>query len=61
MACSEDECLRLTEEFDKDVFSEEVKRILLICGGKEIDDRIFAVLRNASELGFMEMMLTQDI
>lgn len=59
MACAEDECAKLADESEKDFFSEELKQLSLICGGKEIDKRIVAVVRNASKLGFMEM-LTND-
>lgn len=59
MACPEDECSKLTEELEKDLFSEELKQILLACGGNDVNRRIVAVLRNASKLGFMEMM-TED-
>ncbi len=60
MACPEDECAKLTEEFEKDMYSEEFKQIVLTCGGKEVDERIVAVLRNASKLGFMEMLSNDD-
>lgn len=60
MACAEDECAKLAEEFERDLYSEELKRLTLTCGGKEIDQRCVAVLRNASKLGFMEMMAKDD-
>lgn len=56
MACSEDECAKIAEEFEKDMHSEELKELTLTCGGKEIDQRIIAVLRHASKFGFMEML-----
>lgn len=60
MACPEDDCSKLTEEAEIDFYSEELKQILLNCGGKEVDERCVAVLRNASKLGFMEMMTKGD-
>lgn len=61
MACSDDECAKLTEQLEKDLHSGELKRLSLISGGKEVDKRIVAVLRNASKLGFMDMMWTKDV
>ncbi|KAJ6649591.1 hypothetical protein Bhyg_04829 [Pseudolycoriella hygida] len=56
MVCAEDECAKIAAAFEKDMFSEELKQLLLTCGGKEVDQRIIAVLRNASELGFMDVL-----
>lgn len=60
MACSEDECAQITAEFEKDMHSAELKEITLTCGGKEVDERIVAVLRHASKLGFMDMLTRDD-
>lgn len=56
MACDEETGAKIAEEFEKDCFSDEVKQLSLICGGKEIDERLVAVLRHASKLGFMEVL-----
>lgn len=60
MACNEDECAIIAEEFEKDLHSDKLRQLTLICGGKKVDERIVAVLRNASKLGFMEMMAKED-
>lgn len=59
MACADEECAKLAEEFERDLYSDELKRLQLTCGGKEIDERCVAVLKNASNLGFMEMMTSE--
>lgn len=56
MTCPEDECAKIAELFENDILSPKLKELTITCGGKETDERIVAVLRHASELGYMEMM-----
>lgn len=60
MSCSEDECSKIAEQFERDVYSKELKELSLICGGKETDQRIVAILRHATELGYMEMLTSDE-
>ncbi|XP_037047678.1 uncharacterized protein LOC119082299 [Bradysia coprophila] len=60
MACPENECAQLAEEVERDACSEEMRQLQLHCGGNTVDQRIVAVLRNASKLGYMDMIIRDD-
>lgn len=60
MACPENEGAKIAELFDEDMFSVELKELTLTCGGKEIDQRIAAIVRHANNLGYMEMVARDD-
>lgn len=60
MACPKEECEQLQAEFEKDIHSEEFRRLSLTCGGKAVNERITKVVRHANNLGFMEMVSQDD-
>jgi len=60
MACPENECQKIAEEFEKDMFSDVLRELTIKCGGKEVDQRIVAILKHACKLGFMDMLATDD-
>jgi hypothetical protein len=55
MACPEEECQKISEYFDKDMYSEEFKNITQICGGQEVDDRLMGIAKHAYKKGYLNI------
>jgi thiamine kinase-like enzyme len=55
MACSGEECQKLTTYFETDMKCEELKNLAQICGGKDVDDRIISIALHAFEKGYMKI------
>lgn len=60
MACSEEECAEMARLFEKDMYSKEFKTLAMVCGGKEVNQRMTENLRFASKMKFMEMISKDD-
>ncbi|XP_053671083.1 uncharacterized protein LOC128721365 [Anopheles nili] len=56
MMCPEEECEQLSYHFARDVHSEELAHWTMVCGGKEVDERLIGVLRHASSKGYFEIV-----
>ncbi|XP_013115896.2 uncharacterized protein LOC106093387 [Stomoxys calcitrans] len=54
MLCSEDECARLSDLFDKDIGGEEFHKLSIEAGGDEVNRKILTAIRHASEMGYMD-------
>ncbi|XP_035894959.1 uncharacterized protein LOC118504524 [Anopheles stephensi] len=56
MMSSEEECAELNSYFEQDVHCEGFRRCTLTVGGNEVNRRITAVMRHASQMGYMDVM-----
>lgn len=55
MACPEDECQKMSELFETDIQSPELRRLCQICGGADVDYRITTIAQHAFEKGYMDI------
>lgn len=60
MACPEEDCAEMARLFEQDMLSQEFKALAMVCGGKEVNQRMTENLRYASKMGFMEMISKND-
>ena len=56
MACPEDECAKMSELFENDIQSPELRRLCQICGGDDVNFRITNIARHAFEKGYMDIL-----
>lgn len=55
MGCPEDECARISHLFETDLHSPELEQITMVCGGKDVDDRITGVAVHAFQKGYWKI------
>jgi hypothetical protein len=54
MTSSEEELKLMSHYFETDMFNPEFKKIVMVAGGKEPNEKITAVVKFASEMGYMD-------
>ncbi|XP_065365477.1 uncharacterized protein LOC135958497 [Calliphora vicina] len=52
--CTEEECSRLSQTFETDLYGEEFRKLSLEAGGDEVTMRMLTVIRHACEMGYMD-------
>jgi hypothetical protein len=55
MMCSDDESQRIEQLYDNDYQSQELQKLSLVCGGKEVDERIKGIFVHAYEKGYLKI------
>jgi hypothetical protein len=56
MACPEEECQKMVDLFDTDYESEELHKLTLTAGGKNVDERVAGIMSHAFEKGYMSIL-----
>ncbi|KAG5673217.1 hypothetical protein PVAND_003281 [Polypedilum vanderplanki] len=56
MACPEEECAKMIDLFDNDYESEELHKLNLTAGGRNVDERVSGILYHAFNKGFMDIL-----
>lgn len=55
MACPEDQCQRMSDLFENDIRSPELRQLAQVCGGADVDERITSHVLHAFEKGYMDI------
>lgn len=55
MACPEEECSQISHLFETDLHSKELERLTMICGGKNVDDRIVGIAIHSFKKGYWKI------
>ncbi|CAG9808590.1 unnamed protein product [Chironomus riparius] len=55
MACSSEECERISYLFETDMKGDEFRQILQVCGGKSLDDRLISALVHSHKKGYLKI------
>lgn len=53
MASSEEETRKISDFFEKDMYHPDFHKLLHVCGGEEINERIFSNIKHASDKGYL--------
>lgn len=55
MACTNEECERISYLFETDMKGDEFREILQVCGGQNVDDRILSILLHSHKKGYLKI------
>lgn len=55
MACSSEECEKLSHLFETDMAGDEFRQLLQVCGGKDVDNRLLSTLVHSYNKGYLRI------